>query len=53
MLVGSVSAGAGEKVTESNTLNVMQEQAVERVRICHCKAHKGIRANGKQAYAGI
>ena len=26
---------------------------VERVRICHCEPYKGIRANGKQAYAGI
>ena len=28
-------------------------QAVERVRICHCKVYNGIRANSKQAYAGI
>ena len=36
---------------------VQQEQTAgaggERVRICHYKPHNGIRANVKQAYAGI
>ena len=58
LIVRRASAGAGGKGDrilhlERDAGAGRQGQTVELVKICHCKAYKGIRENIKQAYAGI